>query len=116
MNKPKKKSLGAVLAAAREAHGLSQRQLARLLEVSPSRVNSWESGLDVPNATALVKLAQQLELRASELFELAGVPVPPDMASLPAMLRSEYGLSVEAIAEVQEYVEKLAREHQKKQR
>jgi transcriptional regulator with XRE-family HTH domain len=104
-------TLGAVLQAAREAHGLSQRQLARLLDVAFSQVSRWERNEAVPASHSLVALAQQLELSASRLFELAGVPVPEDRASLPAMLRAEYQLPPKAIADIQRYITKIAKEY-----
>src|SRR5579875_1707515 len=87
-----KKTLGNTIRQAREAQELSIRQLARLLDTSPSQVLRWENDDVVPTPQALAGLAEQLELRASELFGLAGVPVPSDLASLPAMLRADYDL------------------------
>jgi len=52
-----------------------------------------------------------LELSATELFELAGIPVPTDAASLPAMLRTSYDLPPEAIADVQRYITRVAEKY-----
>jgi transcriptional regulator with XRE-family HTH domain len=103
-----KTTLGTYLRAARETHQLSLRQLAALIEVAPSQVLRWEADELVPTAPNLAALAEQLELRASELFKLAGRPIPEDRASLPAMLRADYDLPPEAIAEVEAHIAALA--------
>ena len=105
------RTLGETIRTAREAHGLGLRQLARLVNAHPAQVLRWESGETVPAPKALAAVAEQLELRASDLFKLAGVPVPSDVASLPAMLRADYDLPTEAIADIEAYIAKVAREH-----
>lgn len=107
----KESTLGDRLRAAREAQGLGLRQLAQLVGVAPSQVSRWESDDLTPSPPSLVSLAQQLELRGSDLFTLAGVPIPEDVASLPAMLRAEYQLPPEAIAEIQSYVAAVAEKY-----
>jgi transcriptional regulator with XRE-family HTH domain len=116
MNDAQRVALGAALRTAREAQGLSIRQVAALLEVAPSQALRWETGERPPTPQNLVDLAQRLELRASDLFALAGIPVPADAASLPAMLRSEYELPPEAIAEVQKHIESVANKYRVKQK
>lgn len=108
--------LGTYLREAREAHGLTIRQLARLVEVAPSQVLRWEAGERVPTPPYLVALAEQLELRASELFDLAGRPIPTDRSSLPAMLRADYDLPPEAIAEVEKHIAEVAKKYRKPKR
>jgi transcriptional regulator with XRE-family HTH domain len=107
-------SLGATIRTARQAHGLEGKQLAKLLGVAPSQVTRWEADEYIPSPRALVGLANQLELRASDLFRLAGVPLPPDLANLPAMLRAEYQLPPEAIADIQAHIEQVAAEYRTK--
>ena len=104
-------TLGGRLRAAREAQELDRKQLARLLEVAPSQVTRWELGEQMPSPRVLIGLAEQLELRASDLFSLAGVPIPTDLASLPAMLRAEYELPPDAIAEIQEHIAAVAEQY-----
>jgi transcriptional regulator with XRE-family HTH domain len=111
MDESRPPTLGSVLRAAREQHGLDRRQLARLVEVAPSQITRWEADAKVPLSKSLVALARQLELRASELFELAGKPIPPDLANLPAMLRAEYDLPAEAIAEIQKHIQAVAKQY-----
>lgn len=104
-------SLGQMIRAAREAHGLDQKNLARLVGVAPSQVTRWEADRFAPSPQTLVKVAQQLELSAAELFTLAGIPLPEGTASLPAMLRAEYQLPPEAVAEIQAHIEDVARRY-----
>jgi transcriptional regulator with XRE-family HTH domain len=105
------RSLGATIRTAREAHGLGRADFARLLGVPPSQITRWETNEVTPSPQSLVTLANQLEVRASDLFMLAGVPVPTDLASLPAMLRAEYHLPPEAITEIQAHIEQVAAEY-----
>jgi hypothetical protein len=69
----------------------------------------------VPNSPARIfpprkqpDLDETLELDQREIFFLAGVPTPSDLPSLPAMLRKEYDLPPEAIAEIQKNIERVA--------
>ncbi|WP_375477500.1 multiprotein-bridging factor 1 family protein [uncultured Jatrophihabitans sp.] len=104
-------SLGITIRSAREAQGLSLRLLARLIGANPTQVLRWENDDAVPSPKALALLAEQLELRASELFTLAGVPLPSDLATLPAMLRADYDLPPEAIADIEQYIDTVAKQY-----
>jgi transcriptional regulator with XRE-family HTH domain len=42
---------------ARTRRGLSQRQLARLLDIDPIQVSRWERGLNTPSTTSIIALA-----------------------------------------------------------
>jgi transcriptional regulator with XRE-family HTH domain len=101
-------SLGDTIRQARQTHGLGLRQLARLVDVSPPQVMRWEAGDATPSPVFLAALAEQLELRASDLFRLAGAPIPTDLATLPAMLRADYDLPPEAIAEIEAHIATVA--------
>jgi transcriptional regulator with XRE-family HTH domain len=109
-------SLGQVLRQAREAQQLSLRQLAALLEVAPSQITRWERDDYAPSTDALLQLVRVLELTPKELFALAGVSLPTEPRSLPAMLRREYDLPPEAIAEIQRNIEHVARKYQRKEK
>lgn len=56
-------------ATARERAGLSQRDVARQLDVDQSTVCSWEVGRQYPRASMLVKLA---DLYCCSIDELMG--------------------------------------------
>jgi transcriptional regulator with XRE-family HTH domain len=60
------------LQRAREARGLSQRQLAKTIGVSPSSVSQWESGEMTPRPEHLAALEVELELEAGTLTRPLG--------------------------------------------
>jgi transcriptional regulator with XRE-family HTH domain len=109
-------TLGSTLRGAREAQGLDRKQLAELLSVAPSQVTRWEADEKTPSVQSLVVLARQLELRTADLFSMAGLPVPDELTSLPAMLRAEYELPPEAIADIQTYITDVAKRYRDKRR
>ena len=93
-------TLGAVLESSRQDAGLSLRRLAALSNLPMSSVNRLlKDEVEQPLPAHLVQLARALELNASDLFLLAGLPLPQDVPSLEVMLRVEYGLPPEAVAE-----------------
>ena len=110
---PKPGTLGAVIREARERQGLSLRQLAHLVGADASAVIRWEQNTRTPKPAAISALARALELSSIELMDLAGIDYSLDPLSLPAMLRSEYDLPPEAIEQVQRYVARMARKHNK---
>jgi transcriptional regulator with XRE-family HTH domain len=102
---------GEFLKTAREAQGLSVRQLAALVESAPSQVLRWEREEHLPKAAMLARLSAVLQVRDRDLYLAAGVPVPRGTPSLPAMLRREYDVPPEAIAEMQRSIERVARKY-----
>ncbi len=67
----KKKTLGEVLKARREAMGLTQRELAAKLGVKASHVAYLENGRRRPSLSLLGRLANVLSLEKEPLFLLA---------------------------------------------
>lgn len=57
---------------AREAKGMTQEQLAKLLGVTQGAVAQWENGLTHPTFDKLVTLAEALSLTVDELTKEAG--------------------------------------------
>ena len=57
------------------------------------------------------KLARALELNATDLFLLAGLPMPNQSASLDVMLRKGYGVSDDEVPELKRQIEALIAEH-----
>ena len=74
-------NLGSAIRAAREAHGLSLRELARRLEVSPSFVSQMERGKANPSVGTLYALVSELGM---SLNELLGGPAGPVQLLSPA--------------------------------
>ncbi len=99
-------TLGEFLTRAREAAGIARRQLALMSGVGRMTIQRLETDwyADAPAPDDLVKLARALELNETDLFLLAGLPVPKRTASLDIMLRTEYGLPPEAIVEAKQNI------------
>jgi len=61
-------NLGVRLKQARQKSGLSLREVARQLQVSPSFVSQMENGKSTPSVVTLYALAQLLKVTVDELF------------------------------------------------
>lgn len=71
---------GALIGKARREKGLTQKELAQALHVSPQAVSKWERGLNFPDLALLEPLSSQLGLTVSEL--LSGIPGEPPQEEL----------------------------------
>ena len=75
------------LAEARRRRGLSQRDLAAAVEVSPSAVSQWEAGDTAPRPQVAAKLEAVLDLEAGSLGRLLGLlPVSPAQTGVTGVL------------------------------
>jgi transcriptional regulator with XRE-family HTH domain len=101
---PAPASFGAYIKAERQRQQLSIRQLAALVGTVPSMVLRWERDETVPKAKYLGMLSRSLELPINTLRRLSGDEYAADIPSLPAMLRAEYDLPPEAIAEIEQHI------------
>lgn len=63
---------------ARKHKGLSQAELANLLNVSRQTVSNWETGLSVPDVMSLSCLQQYLELPVEQLLGREPISESPD--------------------------------------
>lgn len=70
---------GALIAEARKAKGLTQRQLAETLHISDRTVSKWERGAGIPDVALLEPLADALGLTVRSL--LRGEAEPPEAES-----------------------------------
>ena len=70
---------GALIAEARKAMGLTQRQLAETLHISDRTVSKWERGVGFPDVALLEPLADALGLTVRSL--LRGEAEPPEAES-----------------------------------
>jgi len=61
-------ALNKTLKRVREAKGLSQKELAGLIDMAQAQYSRIESGKTDPSFSAVVKIAQALGLNLSELF------------------------------------------------
>ena len=81
---PTAENLGAALRAAREARGLSLREVARQVEVSPSFVSQVELGKAKPSVGTLYALVAVLGISLNELLGAGPADGPaPDLADAP---------------------------------
>ncbi len=82
-------AIGDRIRSAREAAGISVRELARRVEVSPSHVSQVERGLASFSVRALYNVVSELEISMDSLFDdvspVAEVPMVP-MAPAPSGL------------------------------
>lgn len=114
MPTPQPISLGHVLNEARLDAGLSVRQLAAAADVSKSEVDRLlRDEQERLNPDSLVRLADVLELRAADLFLLAGLPLPAKLPSVEALLRTEYKLPEPAVREAKAEIEAIVARYQR---
>ena len=77
--------LGDRIASMRRARGLSQSELARRLQISPSAMGMYDPGRREPSAQILVALSR--ELQVSTDFLLTGSAPDPEADPLPQLLQ-----------------------------
>jgi transcriptional regulator with XRE-family HTH domain len=80
-SEPTAENLGAALRAAREARGLSLREVARQVEVSPSFVSQVELGKAKPSVGTLYALVSVLGISLNELLGSGATDVPSDTSA-----------------------------------
>src|SRR5476649_573203 len=73
---PSAPSVGAQLRERRFAVGMSLRELARRIDVSPSLVSQIETGKIQPSVRTLIAIVSELGLSLDEIFELVGSGEP----------------------------------------
>lgn len=68
------KSIGEIIAEAREKAGLSQRALSKIANVSNAEISKIESGeRDVPNPKTLRKISKYININYNELMNMIGL-------------------------------------------
>jgi transcriptional regulator with XRE-family HTH domain len=55
----------------REAHGYSQRELAKKLGVGYSSVSNWELGLNSPNVELLVQMCDLFDIKIATMYGIS---------------------------------------------
>lgn len=70
------KKIGEVIASAREKAGLSQRQLAKIANISNAELSKIESGeREIPNPKTLRKITKYIDLNYNDLMYMIGLGV-----------------------------------------
>ena len=62
------KSMGDIISTLRKEKGMTQKELADMLNVTDKAVSKWERGVACPDTMTLPKLAQILEVSVDELM------------------------------------------------
>lgn len=100
-------SLAETIRRHREAAGLSQLALARMIGVPASTVFRMERAeVEAPDPDKLQRLAAALEIDPEELF--SQYPAPERLPEFAPYLRAKYGMSAEAVAEAEQFFAGLA--------
>lgn len=60
--------IGKFIAAARKAHGMTQKQLAEQLLISDKTVSKWERGKGLPEVGLMLPLCELLEITVNDLL------------------------------------------------
>ena len=75
---------GKQIALFRKSRGMTQEDIARLLNISPQAVSKWENGHTMPELSLLVELSELLECKIDQI--LFPVPVPVGKANFEHVL------------------------------
>jgi transcriptional regulator with XRE-family HTH domain len=81
--------LGPRLRSERERHGVSLRELARRLEISPSALSQIETGRSRPSVGTLYAIVSELDMSLDELFGAARAGAPSAAATPSPVQRRE---------------------------
>jgi transcriptional regulator with XRE-family HTH domain len=76
--------VGQRLRSERERHGVSLRELARRLAISPSALSQIETGRSRPSVGTLYAIVSELDMSLDELFGSSGAAVGAPQAGPPA--------------------------------
>lgn len=113
MSRTRMQTIGERIKQAREAKGLSIRQLAKEVGISFSLIAKLEAGDrgKQPTGQTLMKLSRALDIELEDLYALAGYAAPDGLPEFGPYLRAKYGLSTKAIEELEQAFGKV--EHRK---
>ncbi|MEV6446364.1 helix-turn-helix transcriptional regulator [Amycolatopsis sp. NPDC051716] len=107
-NTRSKKTLAQVVRAAREAAGLSVRQLGPLVGVNASAISRIESGESArPSAELLQNIAEVLEIDPSELLIFVGIKPSNVLPKPRAYFRRAYGMTDEEAAAAEKLIAEM---------
>ena len=109
-------TFGAFIKAQRELNRLSQRELARLSDLSDSYMSLLERGRHEPSLSVLRALADSLDIRPDQLIlYAAGLPLPDDPISAEDAIRGDRRLTsaqrTALLTVLRSYVEANQRNH-----
>ncbi len=107
------KRLGTYLREARQAKGLSARQLGDLTDINDATIVRFENGsFTAPAPDKLARIAEALDLSIADVFALAEYASPSELPSFTPYLRTKYrDLPDDAVEQIEKYVARLAKKH-----
>lgn len=107
------RAFGAYIRNRREAVGISQSQLARLVETRDSTINRLEAGsFSAPRPDKLTRIADCLQLNLADVFAMVGYALPRDLPTPLPYFRAKYpDLPQEAIDEIESHLRVVAQRH-----
>jgi transcriptional regulator with XRE-family HTH domain len=102
------RELGQLVASARKRLGLSVRELAAKVAVSPSWITQVETAqyLDV-SPDRLARVAQALDIEPARIDRLTGRAMSESLPELRTYFRAKYDLSPEDIEKIERYITRL---------
>ncbi len=100
--------LSRLLRARRLELGERLEDVAARAGVDSAGLSRAENGKKIPAPETLASLATALELPLADLYEAAGYPLPQELPTLRPYLRRAYGVSDEAVQEIEDYLQRIA--------
>ena len=107
------RAFGVFIRNRREALGISQTQLARMVETRDSTINRLETGtFSAPRPDKLARIADYLQLDLADVFAMVGYAVPRELPTPLPYFRAKYpDLPQEAIDEIETHLRVVAQRH-----
>ena len=68
------RSMGEIISALRREKGMTQRELADMLNITDKAVSKWERGMACPDTQLIPKVAEILGISVEELMNAKAVP------------------------------------------
>ncbi|MBQ8859129.1 MAG: helix-turn-helix transcriptional regulator [Clostridia bacterium] len=68
------KSMGEIISTLRREKGMTQKELADMLNITDKAVSKWERDVACPDTQTIPKLAKILEVSVEELLQAKSVP------------------------------------------
>lgn len=70
------RSMGETISTLRKEKGLTQKELADMLNITDKAISKWERDIACPDTMTIPKLAEILEISVEELMTAKSVPIP----------------------------------------
>ena len=68
------KSMGEIISTLRKEKGMTQKELADLLNITDKAVSKWERDIAFPDTATIPKLSEILEVSVEELMNAKAIP------------------------------------------